>query len=89
MSEESMIGRPMFAGSEGATVPSDVDPRREFIDSKTAAMWLGVPLRSFHRYVQQGLLPSYKLGKHHLFRRSELFRAILASRQATLDEILR
>ena len=41
---------------------------QEFLRAREAATWLGVPLRSLHQYVQQGLLPSYKLGRHRLFR---------------------
>lgn len=69
--------------------PPNVDPNAEFISSKVAAAWLGLPLRSFLQYVQMGQLPSYKIGKHRLFRRSELLKAIGATRRATWDEILR
>ena len=60
-----------------------------FINSKIAAQWLGIPERSMQQYVQMGLLPSYKLGKHRLFRRNELLEAIGANRRATRAEILR
>jgi excisionase family DNA binding protein len=69
--------------------PPGVHPKAEFISSKVAAEWLGLPLRSFHQYVQAGLLPSYKIGRHRLFRRSELLDALGASRKATWDEFLR
>ncbi len=62
---------------------------REFIDAKRAAIWLGIPLRSFHQYVQRGLLPSYKLGRHRLFRKDELLSALSISRTASRDEVLR
>jgi excisionase family DNA binding protein len=45
---------------------------REFLRAGEAAIWLGVPLRSLHQYVQQGLLPSYKLGRHRLFRKKNI-----------------
>jgi len=45
---------------------------KEFMGAREAATWLGVPLRSLYQYVQQGLLPSYKLGRHRLFRKEEL-----------------
>jgi len=61
----------------------------EFINSKMAAQWLGIPERSMQQYVQMGLLPSYKLGKHRLFRGNELLEAIGANRMATRAEILR
>jgi excisionase family DNA binding protein len=60
-----------------------------FIDTKEAAAFLGIPLRSLRQYVQQGLLPSYKLGRHRLFRRQELLTALRATTKATRDEILR
>ena len=69
--------------------PPGVDPNAEFISSKVAAAWMGLPLRSFLQYVQMGQLPSYKIGKHRLFRRSELLKAIGATRRAAWDEILR
>jgi excisionase family DNA binding protein len=62
---------------------------REFLRAKEAAVWLGIPLRSLHQYVQQGLLPSYKLGRHRLFRRQELLEALDSSRVASRAEILR
>ena len=62
---------------------------QEFMRAKEAAAWLGVPLRSLHQYVQQGLVPSYKLGRHRLFRRQELLNALGASRVASRAEILR
>ena len=57
--------------------------------AREAAAWLGVPLRSLHQYVQQGLLPSYKLGRHRLFRKEELLATLGANRTATRNEILR
>lgn len=60
-----------------------------FIAAKDAAAFLGIPLRSLHQYVQQGLLPSYKLGRHRLFRRLELLNALQSTTKATRDEILR
>ena len=62
---------------------------QEFMRAKEAAAWLGVPLRSLHQYVQQGLVPSYKLGRHRLFRKGELLSALGADRTATRSEILR
>jgi len=61
---------------------------REFIDAKAAAVWLGIPLRSFHQYVQKGFLPSYKLGRHRLFRKKELLSALSIHRTASRDEVL-
>lgn len=67
------------------SVPDD----HRFLDAKEAASYLGIPLRSLYQYVQQGLLPSYKLGRHRLFRRHELVSALQASNKATRNEILR
>ena len=63
--------------------------QQEFMRANQAAAWLGVPLRSLHQYVQQGLLPSYKLGRHRLFRKRELLSALGADRTASRSEILR
>lgn len=71
----------------GASIPESVPvplpPRKEipsgedgFIGAKEAAAWLGVPLRSFNQYVRQKLLPSYKLGRHRLFRKSQIVEAL-------------
>ena len=64
-------------------------PDHGFVDAKEAAAFLGIPLRSLHQYVRQGLLPSYKLGRHRLFRRFELLHALQSKNRATRDEILR
>ena len=69
--------------------PPGAHPKSEFINTKTAAQWLGIPERSMQQYVQMGLLPSYKLGKHRLFRKNELLEALGATRKATRAEILR
>ncbi len=60
-----------------------------FIGAKEAAAWLGIPLRSFNQYVQRKLLPSYKLGRHRLFRKSQLVEALGASFTATRSAIFR
>jgi excisionase family DNA binding protein len=62
---------------------------QEFMRAREAAIWLGIPLRSLHQYVQQGLLPSYKLGRHRLFRKGELLTVLGADRTAGRNEILR
>ena len=62
---------------------------QNFIGTREAAKWLAIPLRSFRLYVQQGLLPSYKLGRHRLFRRDELLAALSGARAASRSEILR
>lgn len=69
------------------TLASRQEP--EFIDAKAAAVWLGIPLRSFYQYVQRGFLPSYKLGRHRLFRKQELLSTLSISRIASRDEVLR
>ncbi len=72
-----------------ASEPAGNTGNQEFLRAREAATWLGVPVRSLHQYVQQGLLPSYKLGRHRLFRRQELLEALGASRVASRAEILR
>jgi len=68
------------------TAPSE---KSEFIQIREAAEWLGVPFSSLRKYVSRGLLPSYKLGRHRLFRKPEVLEALRQSTQATLDQILR
>lgn len=60
-----------------------------FIGAKEAAAWLGVPLRSLNQYAQQGLLPSYKLGRHRLFRKAQLLEALGVTFKATRSAIFR
>lgn len=60
-----------------------------FIGAKEAAAWLGIPLRSLNQYVQQGLLPSYKLGRHRLFRKTQLLAALGANFTAERNAIFR
>jgi excisionase family DNA binding protein len=74
-----------FCGAGATENPGN----REFLRAREAAIWLGVPLRSLHQYVQQGLLPSYKLGRHRLFRKGELLSALGADRTPSRSEILR
>ena len=66
-----------------------VSENAEFIQIREAAEWLGVPFSSLRQYVSRGLLPSYKLGRHRLFRKRELLDAIRETTISTLDEILR
>jgi len=86
---------PFNAGSSyhalQSRIASEVEAkaRKEFMGAREAAAWLGVPLRSLHQYVQQGLLPSYKLGRHCLFRKEELLATLGANRTASRNEILR
>ena len=61
----------------------------EFIQIREAAVWLGVPLSSLREYVSRGLLPSYKLGRHRLFRKREVLEALRADDRSSLDLILR
>jgi excisionase family DNA binding protein len=71
------------------TEPVSAEEEHEFISAKSAAKWLGIPLRSLNQYVQQGLLPSYKLGRHRLFRKKQLINALGAGRLAERSAILR
>ena len=69
--------------------PCAVSPTAEFLQLREAAIWLGVPLSSMREYVARGLLPSYKLGRHRLFRKHEVLAALRDTSNATLDQILR
>jgi len=60
-----------------------------FIGAKEAAAWLGIPLRPLYQYVQQGLLPHYKLGRHRLFRKAQLLTALGVDRIPTRNSIFR
>jgi len=66
-----------------------VSENADFIQIREAADWLGVTFSSLRQYVSRGMLPSYKLGRHRLFRKRELIEAIRQSTKATLDEVLR
>ncbi len=66
-----------------------VSENAEFIQIREAAEWLGVPFSSLRQYVSRGLLPSYKLGRHRLFRKRELLEAMRQATKASLAEILR
>ena len=68
------------------TAPSE---KSEFIQIREAAEWLGVPFSSLREYVSRGLLPSYKLGRHRLFRKNELLEALRETGKTTLDRVLR
>jgi excisionase family DNA binding protein len=61
---------------------------REFIDAREAAAWLGIPLSSFRQYLKAGLIPSYKLGRHRLFRKTELLESMREKRTSTFNEFL-
>lgn len=60
----------------------------EFLRASTMAGIVGVPVRSFHLYAAQGLIPSFKLGKHRLFRKAEVFAALEKLRTASVQEVL-
>jgi excisionase family DNA binding protein len=66
-----------------------VSENAEFIQIREAAEWLGVPFSSLREYVSRGLLPSYKLGRHRLFRKRVVLDALRQSTKASLDELLR
>ena len=88
------VSAPFNAGSsyralQSSRIASEAKAGKEFMGAREAAAWLGVPLRSLYQYVQQGLLPSYKLGRHRLFRKEELLANLGANRTATRNEILR
>ena len=46
-------------------------------------------LSTFHLYVKQGRIPSYKFGRNRLFKKSEVIEAIEKFRVATTAEVLR
>ncbi|MFA7234215.1 MAG: helix-turn-helix domain-containing protein [Terrimicrobiaceae bacterium] len=99
---KAIPGKP-FIGQGGAAFPglSSIEVMREIKQAVSGepsevvslleipAIWLGIPLRSLYQYVQQGFLPSYKLGRHRLFRKKELFSALSINRLAGRDEVLR
>jgi excisionase family DNA binding protein len=60
----------------------------EFIHAPEAAALVPVPLRSFHKYVKDGLFPSYKIGRHRLFKRSEIIATVERQRVGTAHEVL-
>lgn len=60
----------------------------EFIHAPEAAALVSVPIRSFHKYVKEGLFSSYKIGRHRLFKRSEVIAAVERQRVGTAQEAL-
>lgn len=86
------IGRAMKTGALKNRLGNDPMPltfEAEFICAKDAASFLGIPLRSLYFYMQQGILPSYKLGRHRLFRRQELLNSLQTTKKVSLNDILR
>jgi hypothetical protein len=63
-------------------------PEPELHHAPQMAAIVNIPVRSFHQYAQQGLIPSFKIGKHRLFRKSEVFSALEKLRTASLQEVL-
>jgi excisionase family DNA binding protein len=59
-----------------------------FCHAPEAAVISGLPLRSFHKYVKEGLIPCYKIGRHRLFKKDELVDAIQKCRIGTVAEVL-
>ena len=59
------------------------------MSTKDAAAFLGIPVRHLYLYIQQGLVPSFKLGRHRLFRKNELLNALRTMRITISAEILR
>jgi len=68
--------------------PKDHAEPPVFLHAPEAAAAVPVPLRSFHAYVKKGLIPSYKLGRHRLFKRSEVIAAVERQRIGTVSEML-
>ena len=59
-----------------------------FLHAPQAAACVPLPLRSFHSYVARGLIPSYKIGRHRLFKREEVIAAIERQRVGSMSEVL-
>jgi excisionase family DNA binding protein len=78
-----------YRALQSSRIALEAKAGKEFMGAREADTWLRVPLRSLHQYVQQGLLPSYKLGRHRLFRKEELLATLGANRTASRTEILR
>lgn len=86
-----------FLGASRARPSETMTSRKEmpigeddgFIGAKEAAAWLGIPLRSLYQYVRQGLLPCYRLGRHRLFRKNQIIRALGSERMVERGTIFR
>ena len=66
----------------------DIQAVAEFITERQAAAAIPLPPSTFRVYMTRGLIPSYKLGKHRLFRRTEVIQAVLSTRQGTVQEVV-
>ena len=60
-----------------------------FLTPPEAAMVLGISLRTLHRLMKAGEIPSYRLGGLRRYREAELLAAVTSTRRLTLDEVLR
>jgi len=67
---------------------TDTETLAVFCHAQEASILTALPLRTFHLYVKQGLLPSYKIGRNRLFKKDELVAAIMSHRTGTKAEVL-
>lgn len=61
---------------------------RVFCYAPEAVTLTPFPIRTFHLYVKRGLIPSYRIGRHRLFKKDEVVAAIERFRVSTTAEIL-
>jgi excisionase family DNA binding protein len=59
-----------------------------FCHHREATIISGLPQRTFYYYLEQGLIPCYKIGRHKLFKRDEVIAAIMSHRVGTKAEAL-
>ena len=67
---------------------TDTSNESEFCRDIEAVKVTPFPIRTFRHYVADGLIPSYKFGGAHLFKKSEVIAAIEKCRDGTTAEVL-
>jgi len=68
---------------------SSAPKRGAFVKADEAAAAIPVPVRTLEKWTRNGVIPSYKLGRHRLYRIEEVIAAIEATRTASIREVLR
>jgi excisionase family DNA binding protein len=62
--------------------PNESELLREPLwDAEQVATWLGIPKASVYEYVQRGVLPCVRIGRHVKFIRADLERALAERRR--------
>lgn len=58
-----------------------------YLRKPTAAAYCAIPVRTFNRWQQLGLIPHYRVGRVVLYRRDELDRALRRFKRAENERV--